>query len=117
VFNIKIDVNLFNTILRNLIGNAIKYSNSGGEIFIQTKKLQSNSIELIIKDKGVGIPETILNRLFKPGEIVSVRGTKDEKGTGLGLIICKEFVQLLNGELKVESVLGEGTTIYVTIPQ
>lgn len=115
--NINIDKDLFNTVLRNLIGNAIKYSNANGEIFIQTKRLHDKSIELMIKDEGIGISETVLNKLFRPGELISQRGTKDEKGTGLGLIICKEFVQLHNGELKVESLLGVGTTITVKIPQ
>lgn len=115
--NISIDKDLFNTVLRNLIGNAIKYSNTNGEIYIHTKRLHNNSVELIIKDEGVGIPETVLNRLFKPGEVVSQRGTKDEKGNGLGLLICKEFIQLHNGELNVESTLGLGTSIKVIIPQ
>lgn len=101
--------------LVNLFNNAIKFTKSGGQISISGFK-RSSSIEIKISDNGVGIPQKRLNSLFKIGTNQSSMGTNNEKGTGLGLIICKEFVTKNKGKLKVESKVGRGSTFTIILP-
>lgn len=113
---IKADWQMLHTILRNLTTNAIKFTKENGVITISA--IQKNGgVEFCVKDNGVGIPEGIKEKLFKVGENVSMTGTYDEKGTGLGLIICKEFVEEHGGKIRIESTVGEGTSVFFTIPQ
>ncbi len=109
------DKTLVGTVLRNLLSNAIKFSLPGGKIWIASRVF-NNHIEIAITDSGIGIaPERIPN-LFNLESSQSTQGTWDEKGTGLGLLICKEFATKNNGEIWVESQLGKGTTFYFTVP-
>lgn len=109
------DFNMLQTILRNLIFNAIKYTFSGGEIIIN---VQQNEKEILIsvKDNGIGMSDEKQNKLFKIGEMESTPGTNNEKGTGLGLILCKEFIELHGGRIWVESEKGNGAIFYFTLP-
>lgn len=109
------DPNIIKTILRNLISNSIKFSHIGGEIVVSSV-LKDDSVELSVKDSGVGIPEETISHLFRIDKQVSTIGTAQERGTGLGLVLCKEFIDKQNGRIWVESKLGEGSTFYVTIP-
>ena len=109
------DVQLINTILRNLISNAIKFSHSGDDITIKVLE-KDNFAEIIVIDKGIGISSDHLTKLFKIESHLTTQGTNNEKGTGLGLLLVKEFVKKQNGEFSVESVLGEGSTFSFTIP-
>ena len=112
------DVRMLDVILRNLISNAIKFSRHGGEIIvgtIDTKKL-SGKYTIYIKDNGLGISESEVHDIFKINKKISNLGTDGEKGTGLGLILCKQFIEKNNGEIWVESILNEGTTFYFTLP-
>jgi signal transduction histidine kinase len=102
------DVNMLNTILRNLISNAIKYSHSNGEINISAIQ-NKNKIEITVSDNGVGISEEIQNKLFEIDANITSSGTANEKGSGLGLILCKEFVEKHGGEIWLESELGKGS--------
>lgn len=109
------DINMFNTIIRNLISNAIKYSPSGGKINIESK-IENENYYFIISDTGVGmIPEEIDFILNKTRNI-STLGTKGESGTGLGLALCKEFIGLHNGKLSIKSAVGVGSEFIVCLP-
>jgi signal transduction histidine kinase len=96
--NVMCDINMINTIIRNLISNAIKFSHSSTtiEINIDDFEEDNNYIKLSIKDSGLGMPPEIVAKLFKVGEKVTTRGTAKETGTGLGLILCKEFIDKHN---------------------
>lgn len=108
------DKKMINTVLRNLISNAIKYTHPGGEIIISTNENQGYLI-ISVSDNGVGIPKASIDKLFKIDQNYTTLGTKNEKGTGLGLILCKEFVEKHSGEIWVESEEGKGSTFYFTI--
>ena len=110
------DINLTNTIIRNLLNNAIKFTEKGSvKIEVNVNKQDKISTVKVI-DSGVGIPEDKLLKLFDMGVSSSTQGTGGEKGTGLGLIVCKEFVEKNGGTIDVESVLGEGTSFAFTLP-
>jgi PAS domain S-box-containing protein len=109
------DKNMLKTILQNLTSNAIKYTRRGGNIRI-TSKFNQISTEIIISDDGTGIEETKLKNLFTLNASQSTEGTANEKGSGLGLVICKEFVDKHEGRISVESVPGKGSDFSVTFP-
>ncbi len=101
------DIDMINTILRNLISNAIKYTSPGGEILISTIENQ-NEISVSVSDNGVGIPAGIIKKLFQIDQNISTSGTQNEQGTGLGLILCREFIEKHGGKIWVESEEGKG---------
>lgn len=98
-----IDLNLFSRILINLVSNAIKFSYPESKIWISTKLLNNSRIEISIKDNGIGIDKEVFEKLFTFKEKVSRHGTSGERGTGLGLSLCKDMVKILGGSLKIES--------------
>ena len=110
------DSNMLNIVIRNLISNAIKYTNNGGTINVSGNE-RKEYIEFVISDNGVGIHKDIIDKLFKIEHKISSPGTNDERGTGLGLILCKEFVEKQGGKIWLTSELGKGSTFYFTIPQ
>lgn len=109
------DPNLLRTILTNLIGNSIKFTPEHGTISVSVKKL-NNKIRFHVKDTGIGIPADKIEEIFNLDNKFQRSGTNNETGTGLGLIICKEFADLLKGSLHVESKVGKGSTIILEIP-
>ena len=109
------DENMVNSIFGNLISNAIKYTNPGGRINVIAIQ-KENNVEISVSDNGVGIPKSKLNQLFKISSEAQSRGTANEKGSGLGLILCKEFVEKLGGKIWVESIEGKGSNFKFTIP-
>jgi signal transduction histidine kinase len=111
------DVNMLTLILRNLLMNAVKFSNRGGEIFIRAESSNHRYIRFSIQDQGIGMDEKTCENLFKLNKKPGATGTEGEKGTGLGLILCKEFVTRHGGTLWVTSKKKEGTTFFFTIPQ
>jgi len=113
---VSVDKNLLSTIVRNLVSNAIKFTNNGGNIIIRSLETYSHNI-LQIEDNGIGMDETTLNSLFKIDKHITTKGTDKEIGTGLGLILCKEFADKMNINLKVVSVLGKGTTFSLHLPK
>ena len=109
------DTNMLNTILRNLISNAIKFTANGGNINIYSE--QNNSeLKISVFDNGTGISPEILSKLFDNTQIHSVKGTANEKGTGLGLLLCKKFVEKHGGKIWAESELGQGSVFKFTLP-
>lgn len=107
---------MLETILRNLLSNAIKFSHTKGEIIFTAAK-NNGAVEIKVIDNGVGIAEEDQQKLFAIDKHVSTVGTENEKGSGLGLILVKEFVEMHNGSLQVTSKLNEGTTISLIIPE
>jgi signal transduction histidine kinase len=108
------DEKMLDTILRNLVSNAIKFTPEGGIITISTEEV-ANKLVINIKDTGVGIPEDKIPYLFSMSSNYSTLGTKKEKGTGLGLLLCKEFIEINNGTIEVSSIVGEGTVFAVSL--
>ncbi len=109
------DLNMTRTIIRNLLSNAIKYSNPGGLVEISARKL-NGFLEIAVKDEGVGIPEEDQQKLFRIDSLFSTYGTYDEKGSGLGLLLCNDFSKRQGGEIFIESKEGEGSVFRFTIP-
>jgi PAS domain S-box-containing protein len=110
------DKDMVKTVLLNLINNAIKFTPKEGVITISAHDLE-NKIELSVVDTGQGISRDNLNNLFKVSITQSTIGTSGEKGTGLGLILCKEFVELNGGKIRAESELGKGSNFCFTLPK
>jgi PAS domain S-box-containing protein len=110
------DRNMVTTILRNLVSNAIKFTKREGQIVLDAKENESNII-ISIKDTGIGIEKENISKLFRIDSTYSTKGTEKEKGTGLGLIICKEFAEKNNGTLIVESYPGKGSTFMLKLPK
>ena len=109
------DKAMINTILRNLISNAIKFTHPGGMITISVEEKESKLI-VSVSDNGVGISKEDCGKIFRIDESYSSSGTENENGTGLGLILCKEFVQKHGGKIWVESEVGKGSTFYFSLP-
>jgi signal transduction histidine kinase len=108
------DRNMINTVVRNLLGNAIKYTEKGAISVNITRK--GNFAAVNVTDSGTGISEAKMTNIFEIEQEKSTTGTKGEKGSGLGLLICKDFVQKNGGEITVKSVQGKGTTFTFTLP-
>jgi signal transduction histidine kinase len=123
-FNIKIpddltviaDGNMLGSILRNLTTNAVKYTPKGGEISLSAKPIGENQAEISVCDNGIGMSKELMDKLFHLDEHSSRKGTDGEASTGLGLIICKDFVNKNGGIIRVESEVGEGSTFSFTLP-
>ncbi len=109
------DENMLKTVLRNLVTNAIKFTPEGGKITISSSR-KDDHIEVSVRDTGVGIPQDRLNKLFSIDTNVSTPGTADETGTGLGLVLCKEFIKKHGGEIRVESEPGKGSSFIFSLP-
>ena len=108
------DLNMINLVFRNLILNAMKFTEQGGEITIGAE-VQDEEFTVWIKDNGVGISPEVQSILFEKTSGYSTRGTANEKGTGLGLILCKEFVERNGGRIWLESEVGKGSTFFFTV--
>jgi signal transduction histidine kinase len=109
------DRDMINSVIRNLMTNAVKFThqNKKVEIKVETRK---EEVEVSIVDEGIGIEEEYIDKLFRIDEKFKSTGTAGEKGTGLGLIICREFVEKHGGEIRVSSSPGQGSTFSFTIP-
>jgi PAS domain S-box-containing protein len=122
-FDIKNDLTAFadsmmlHSIVRNLLTNAMKFTNEGGKVEIKAKYYNENRILISIKDNGIGMDKTRLNKLFHTGVNVSRPGTDAEPSSGLGLILCKEFVEKQGGQIWIESEEGIGSTFYFSLPE
>lgn len=108
------DTNMINLVFRNLILNGIKFTEPGGKIEIASKEEKDHYV-ISVTDNGVGISPEVQSILFEKTSGYSTRGTANEKGTGLGLILCKEFVEKNGGTIWLESTIGKGSTFYFTI--
>jgi signal transduction histidine kinase len=109
------DINLLSTVLRNLISNAIKFTNKGGTVEITATK-DSDALTISVIDNGIGINSEKISRLFEATHLKSTKGTENESGTGLGLMICKDFIEKHNGKIWVKSEVGKGSEFCFTLP-
>jgi signal transduction histidine kinase len=110
------DENMLNSVLLNLISNAVKFTKKDGTVTVSVKKCENEMTEISVSDNGVGMPKSTVDKLFVLGEKIGTRGTDGELSTGLGLLLCKEFVEKNGGQIRVESKEGKGSTFYFTIP-
>ena len=109
------DENMFRLIIRNLLSNAIKFTPQGGIISITTTTGETNSIRIAVKDTGIGMPPKMLDNLFHVDINTNRPGTEGESSNGLGLMLCKEFIEKNEGKIWVESEEGKGSTFYFTL--
>jgi signal transduction histidine kinase len=114
-FNIKADKNMISSVLRNLISNALKFTYPDGRIEISAAPYD-NELIVTVSDNGVGIKESDVDKLFRLDVSYSVSGTKGEQGTGLGLILCKDFISRHGGRIWVESEIGKGSHFHFSLP-
>jgi PAS domain S-box-containing protein len=110
------DEKMINSILLNLLSNAIKFTHRDGTVTISAKKTKDQMIEIAICDTGIGMQKKLTERLFRVGEKTGTKGTDGELSTGLGLLLCKEFVEKHGGQIWVESQENIGSTFYFTLP-
>jgi signal transduction histidine kinase len=110
------DNNMINSVLMNLISNAVKFTPRNGTITLKANKTSKHIVEITVSDTGVGIRNNVIEKLFKLGEKTGTEGTEGEQSTGLGLLLCKEFVEKNGGRIWVESEEGKGSTFYFTLP-
>jgi PAS domain S-box-containing protein len=113
--NVFADNDMLKTVLRNLVSNAIKFTYTGGTISIKAEQTDSK-VTISVSDNGIGIPPDNLAKLFNISEVLSTKGTTGETGTGLGLLLCKEFVEKHQGKIWVESEVGKGSDFKFTLP-
>ncbi|MCF8255783.1 MAG: HAMP domain-containing histidine kinase, partial [Bacteroidia bacterium] len=111
-----IDKHHLNLLFRNLISNAIKFTKEGGSISISGSAYDSSQTLICIKDTGVGMDAEAIKKVFSPTEHYTTYGTNNEKGTGLGLLLWKEYVEISDGKIWIESEVGVGTSICFTLP-
>ncbi len=110
------DRNMIQTVIRNLLLNAVKFTRSGGRIELSARNA-GRMVEIAVTDNGIGIGPETFNKLFCIDCNVVSYGTEGEQGTGLGLILCKEFVEKNSGTIRVESEVGKGSTFTISIPE
>jgi signal transduction histidine kinase len=103
-------------VIRNLITNAIKFTEPGGRITITARDLDDH-IFISVKDTGIGIPEHNMQKLFQLTEYFTTKGTENESGSGLGLILCKEFVEKHGGKINVETEINKGSDFSFILPK
>jgi signal transduction histidine kinase/CheY-like chemotaxis protein/AraC-like DNA-binding protein/streptogramin lyase len=110
------DSNMLDTIVRNVLGNAVKYAPPGGEVKIETS-IHKEQVQLRISDNGIGMTEQEVQDLFQLDKRIQSKGKGDEKGTGLGLILVKEFIEINRGSIEVSSLPGKGSTFTLNVPK
>jgi PAS domain S-box-containing protein len=113
--NVFADIDMLKTVLRNLVSNAIKFTNKNGAININAEENDGN-VTISVFDNGIGIKPDDLTKLFNISEVLTTKGTAEETGTGLGLLLCKEFVEKHGGKIWVESEVGKGSEFKFTLP-
>lgn len=110
------DENMLKSIIRNLATNALKFTSKGGKITIVAMSGNDNGVEVSIMDTGIGMNNDMLDKLFRLDEYTSRKGTDGELSTGLGLLLCKDFVEKHGGEIWAESEVGKGSVFHFNIP-
>ncbi len=110
------DENLLHSVLRNLISNAIKFTPKGGKVTVTGHQAPTGHFKILVKDTGIGMNKKMQNELFKPEAVTGRSGTEGEQSSGLGLILCKEFVEKMGGSIGVQSTEGKGSVFYFTVP-
>jgi signal transduction histidine kinase len=110
------DINMIDTVMRNLISNALKFTKAGGVVEVSVTH-NENEVTVVVSDTGIGISSENLPQLFQIESKYQCPGTSGERGTGLGLILCKEFVEKHDGRIWIESPVGKGTMVTFTLPK
>lgn len=115
--NIYADINMMTSVIQNLVSNALKFTDvdGSGKVFIEARQVDTN-VEITVRDTGLGMTEQQMANLFHPRITASFKGTAGEKGAGLGLSLCKRFVEINQGQITVSSKEGVGTTFKVQLP-
>lgn len=113
---VNVDANMITSVIQNLLTNAIKFTHQKGNVEISAERENENFVSVSIKDNGIGMDEKMLNNLFKIDQKVNRLGTNGEESTGLGLLLCKEFITKHNGEISVISKPNNGSTFSFTLP-
>ena len=108
---------MIDIVIRNLVNNAIKFTPEGGTITIQYETTQTGQAKVSVSDTGVGMSSSVAKTIFSLSDNVTTRGTNGEKGTGLGLTLCKELVELNGGRIELKSKPNKGSTFSFTLPQ
>jgi signal transduction histidine kinase len=112
------DINMVTSVIQNLVSNALKFTHMDGSGVVKiSAEVTSKGVEIAIQDTGLGMTAQQIEQLFQPRLTVSFKGTDGEKGMGLGLVLCKRFVEINQGEIQVQSKEGEGTLFKVTLPR
>src|SRR5450759_2074177 len=106
---------MLETVVRNLVSNAIKFTPKSGMISVSAKVTLDNIVEIKIRDTGIGMNKELINKLFLLNEKTNRKGTEGEPSTGLGLLLCKEFIEKHGGKIWVESEVGKGSTFSFTM--
>jgi two-component system sensor histidine kinase/response regulator len=109
------DRDMFAVVVRNLTTNALKFTSADGEVTLASE-LNDDMLVISVKDTGTGMTQEVQNNLFKLSETKSQRGTNNESGTGLGLVLCADFVKANGGSIWFTSKQGEGSTFYFSVP-
>ena len=109
------DYDMISTVVRNLLSNAVKFTHSQGVVHIGAKVSEQEKVLFYVKDTGIGMNPAQIDKLFKIENTYSRLGTQEEKGTGLGLILCKEFIEKNSGQIWVESIEQQGSTFYFNL--
>lgn len=110
------DKNMFKTVMRNLVSNGIKFTKAGGSVTLSAEEYD-NLVKISVEDSGIGISQENIGKLFRIDVNYTTLGTNKERGTGLGLMLCKELVEKNGGNIWVESALGKGTKFIFTLPK
>ena len=110
------DLHSLQVVLRNLLTNAVKFTEKSGRVTVSATLAKHGFVKIAVTDTGIGIGPELKEKLFKVNEKISRKGTEGEPSSGLGLILCKEFVEKQKGEIGVESIEGKGSTFYFTVP-
>jgi signal transduction histidine kinase len=110
------DENMIASTIRNLTSNALKFTSKGGKICISAKHTDNNEVEISVQDSGIGMDKNIIDNLFVIDGHTNRQGTEGEPSSGLGLILCKDFISKHGGKIWVESEEGKGSTFYFTLP-
>jgi two-component system, NarL family, sensor histidine kinase BarA len=113
---VRVDPRRVNQVLSNLLSNALKFSDDGGEIEVGAGRSREDEVIVWVKDKGVGIPSDEIGQVFEKYRQLSSGRNSGYKGTGLGLVICKEIVEAHGGRIWTESKEGKGTTVFFSLP-
>lgn len=111
-----VDEFTFQSIISNITSNALKFTPKGGTILIEAIE-ENENVKINISDTGVGIPPDKIREIFSEGSLVTTKGTNGESGSGLGLMLCNELIKKNNGEINIESTVGKGTNIILTLPK
>jgi signal transduction histidine kinase len=113
---VEVDKRMMETIIRNLYTNALKFTPHGGVITLKAETTRDSRLLLCVSDSGIGIPESLLPMLFTVNEDKNRQGLAGERSSGLGLMLCKEFIELHNGTINVQTAVNKGSTFCINLP-